>query len=248
MAWLGNLPIEGFGFPRISPYDLSIRPDPATAPVEPFVFGAGGARRSPDEIAAERQLAARQMAAGADYSPIASPWQGLARVAQGITGALEARKLDREQEANAAAANEVASALLSGGASNDVVSRALLDPSLPEEVRQFAQMQYKQMHPTPQQPTEFERALVASGVQPGTPEWQQSFQRYVENKTDPETVVTLPGGGIFIGPRSELSAALSGGGDPASSAPGGVAPPKTLPPDFDFDKGGPTPSASGGFR
>lgn len=88
-------------------------------------------------------------------------------------------------------------------------------------------------------PSELERVLQASGVQPGTPQWTQAMQQRAQSllKPDPEIIQTLPNGQLYVGPRSGLAAALTGGGTAAA--------PETLPPDFDFDAGGPGGSPSG---
>lgn len=91
-----------------------------------------------------------------------------------------------------------------------------------------AHRQYDINNPLPQQPGEFESALVASGVQPGTPEWVQAMKTRAQNMLDP--VVMTPQGPMT---RSQL---LGGGGAPA---PAGVT--------FTPISGGPTQPASGGF-
>ena len=91
--------------------------------------------------------------------------------------------------------------------------------------------QYEINNPLPQQPGEFEQALIASGVQPGTPQWTQAMQARVTNTVDP--VVMTPQGPML---RSQLL----GGSVAGQPAPPGV----TFTP---VDPGGPTPSASGGF-
>lgn len=68
--------------------------------------------------------------------------------------------------------------------------------------------------------------------------------QYLKDKNDPVVNIPLPGGQVFIGPRSRLDAALKGGGQASGVTPGG-SPPATLPADFNF--GGPTPPASGTF-
>jgi hypothetical protein len=93
-----------------------------------------------------------------------------------------------------------------------------------------AHRQYEIENPLPKEPGEFEQALIASGVQPGTPEWTQAMKTRTQNMLDP--VVMTPQGPMT---RSQL---LGGGGQPA---PAGV----TFTPIP--DSGGPTPGASGGF-
>lgn len=110
----------------------------ADAPA-PFVFGAGGARMTPEQIEAQRKVAQALMAQGMDYSPIRSPWQGVARVAQGLLGGLESREADEAAKANQAADRELIASLLTGGgapaaaptAAAGTTSAAPVEPSAP---------------------------------------------------------------------------------------------------------------------
>lgn len=61
------------------------------APTSPFVWGAGGSQKTPEQIAREREIAAALMNEGMDYSPVGHWLQGAARVAQGGVGALKDR-------------------------------------------------------------------------------------------------------------------------------------------------------------
>lgn len=83
----------------------------------PFVWGQGGARMTPEEIAQQRKVAESLLASGMDYSPIKSPWQGAARVAQAILGGLESGEASAASKANAAESGKLIAALLGGGAS-----------------------------------------------------------------------------------------------------------------------------------
>lgn len=80
--------------------------------------------------------------------------------------------------------------------------------------------EYERNNPKPHQPDDFERSLMASGVQPGTEEWANANRQRLQNFTDPIVNVNLPGGAIYSGPRSGLQAALgrSSGGN-ADSTP-----------------------------
>lgn len=49
-------------------------------------------------------------------------------------------------------------------------------------------------------------ALRASGVLPGTPEWTQAFKTRAQNLTDPIVNIPLPGGDVYMGPRSGMGA------------------------------------------
>ncbi len=63
-------------------------------PLEAFVWGANGARMTPDEVAREREVAEALLAQGIDTSPVAHPLQGLARVATAAAGAYRRNKAD----------------------------------------------------------------------------------------------------------------------------------------------------------
>lgn len=106
--------------------------------LEPFQWGQGGQRMTPDQIEQQRKIAASLMQP--DYSPIASPWQGLARVAGNLTGALQAKRLDKAEGANAAESSRVLEALLAGGNKPDpaALTSAALNPYLDETARKFA--------------------------------------------------------------------------------------------------------------
>lgn len=121
----------------------------ATPPVQPqeaFVWGQGGRRMTPAEIAREHDVAAALMANGADYSPVQHWTQGAARALGGLTGAFRERRANKAAEANAAEA-EIAAALLNpkpaaDGARPPVTSESiasiLANPYLDETVRDSA--------------------------------------------------------------------------------------------------------------
>lgn len=81
-----------------------------------FVWGQGGARLTPEDIAMQRRMAQALITQGADYSPVQSPWQGAARMAQGLLGGYQAGELDRASAQNATDSAAVIQALLGGGA------------------------------------------------------------------------------------------------------------------------------------
>jgi hypothetical protein len=149
-----------------------------------------------------------------------------------------------------------------GTPSVDPVVQALTSPYIDDATKRMAMQQYtsrnKKAEPievagklvdpttykvlgdfsTPAQ-SEFERALAASGVQPGSPEWAAAMKTKVQNTLDPWTNI-VSGGNSFTGRQSLVDRALNGGAPAA-------APPPVLPPDFDFGEGGSTPTASGTF-
>jgi hypothetical protein len=91
---------------------------------EPFVWGEGGAQLTPAQLSSRRQLTQAMMAQGMDYSPVKSPWQGLARVAQSVAGAYQGRQADQEEAAARQQAIAGLAAALGGGAT-PVVANAM---------------------------------------------------------------------------------------------------------------------------
>lgn len=89
----------------------------ALEPAPAFVWGAGGAQMTPDQIAAQRKVAQAMMAQGMDYSPVQSPWQGVARVAQAMMGGLEAGQADAAAKTNQKAESDLLANIFGGGAS-----------------------------------------------------------------------------------------------------------------------------------
>lgn len=236
--------VNNFTIPQ-SPFD---RPA-AYAPNQPspnFVWGQGGARLTPEQVLAEQELANARMRA--DFSPVGSVWEGLGRVADNWLGAVDSRRIDKEQAANAERSNGVLQALM-GAPDQATLISAAADPYLDSGARGVATLLLKNSMRKAQQPNDFERLLLGAGIQPGTPQWAEANRQRAESLYDP-TVNANVGGRDFFGPRSLLLNNLGGGGDPTSGVTPGATPnpPATLPPDFDFGNGGPTPPASGRFR
>lgn len=89
----------------------------ADAPSSSFIWGSGGAQLTPEQIAARRKAADALIATGTDATPIRSGWQGVARVAQALSGALDSRDADRAERANAEANKAMIASLITGGGS-----------------------------------------------------------------------------------------------------------------------------------
>lgn len=102
-------------------------------------------------------------------------------------------------------------------------------------------------NPAPQPFSEFERTLIGSGIQPGTPEWQQAFITRRDNQLDPWTNIVV-GGNSVSGRQSAVQRAIEGGGGLSSPQAGGAAIPPTAPVGKLRPLGGGTPSASNSFR
>lgn len=241
---IGALPASLFG--------MSPQEGQPLQPAAAFTWGQAGGRMTPEDIAARRKIAMQHSATGMDFSPVQSWTQGLARVAQALIGRDETQKLDKAAASNADYQAQILQSLAgtggAGGSSDPAVLAAIGSPYLGDDTKDALKLQWQASHKAPAQPSEFERTLLASGVVEGTPAWTQANQARLQNYTDPTINVPLPGGRVYVGPRSGLTAATGGGG-PASTVPvGGAAPPATLPPDFDFDAGGPVSQAPATFR
>lgn len=87
-----------------------------------------------------------------------------------------------------------------------------------------AMYDYKLAHPQSDAPGETEKLLAASGLVPGTPEYQTAAKQALERRNDPFITTSLPGGGFYGGPQSQLLPILRGGA--ASGGAQGAAPPK----------------------
>lgn len=97
-----------------------------------------------------------------------------------------------------------------------------------------AQEDYKRTHPdlSPM-------VRDADAWQQMTPDQRTNYQAAkVAGAGDPDVFVTLPNGQVYAGPKSGLSQALMGGGQPPQRPVGRLTP---------IDEGGPTPGGSGGF-
>lgn len=87
-------------------------------PLESFIWGKGGAKMTPEQIAREREIA--EALGVIDTSPVGHWTQGLARVANAAAGAYRGHKANRAEQANADfnsdLSSRISSALFGGGA------------------------------------------------------------------------------------------------------------------------------------
>lgn len=208
---------------------------PMQPPQEPFQWGAGGARLTPEQIARQQEIAAALMTP--DYSPVASPWQGLARVAGNLTGALQERRANKAQSANQAESASVLEALMAGGDKPDpkALTSAALNPYLDDTARRFAGSQLTALNKPARAPHYWETNNGSLGMvgpdgkptilyQDPTPkvDWVRA-----QNPDGTITLQPVPQGGPMAQPQG------------VPTAPVG----KLTPID-----GGQTPPASGSFR
>jgi hypothetical protein len=97
---------------------------------------------------------------------------------------------------------------------------------------QISMYDYRAAHPEAPAPTEYERALSAAGIMPGTPEYAKHMNNYVQMKENPVWTYTDPAtGAVMMGSKGPMQ-------QPE------IIP--TLPPGAK-PIGGPSPSGSGGF-
>lgn len=87
-----------------------------------FIWGPGGSRLTPEQIASRRAIEDALLAQGLDFSPVQHPLQGAARVANAAAGAFRRHRLDKADAASAersqAAGSKLMAALFGGGAND----------------------------------------------------------------------------------------------------------------------------------
>jgi len=109
-----------------------------------FLLPANGAQ-TPESIARRRAMAQAMMGMGMDASPISSPWQGAARMAQALVGGLQMRRADQQEAEGRKAASEALIRALSGGDANMV--EALNNPFMSGPGQQLISDAYQRAHP-----------------------------------------------------------------------------------------------------
>jgi len=105
------------------------------------------------------------------------------------------------------------------------IAAALADP----ELRQLGMSVLEARRKPAWEPNnDFERALIESGVERGSPEWRRYNAMRREGIADP-VIFGEVAGRNFAGPRSWVVEDIMGGGDPASGAFGAAAPQASYP-------------------
>ncbi|WP_197486787.1 hypothetical protein [Rhizobium bangladeshense] len=67
-----------------------------------YIFGGDTGKTQSDVNDQRKRLAYAMLQQGMDMSPVQSPWQGAARLAQALMGGLEIRQQDEERQAGTA--------------------------------------------------------------------------------------------------------------------------------------------------
>jgi hypothetical protein len=152
----------------------------------PFTWGAGGAQLSPEQLALRQKLAAQNQQT--DYSPILSPWQGLARVAQNVMGALDQRALDKQGAAQQAQSNGVLQAL--AGSDPATVNPGLVAAALQSsdnQVQAFGKDVFDKAHPKQGEAGSIEKNYnFINGIDPTL------GKSYLQAEANPQVLGTNP--------------------------------------------------------
>jgi len=193
----------------------------ALAPAEAFTWGHGGLKMTPQQAVMLREQGMAR--SRGDYSPVQHWTQGLARVADNVMGALDARRAEKQLAAGAETDRALMEAMVGGQVDDSMIARALMDPNVGQGVKEFAGMEYAARRPKAAAPTNIEKLMMARGIQPGTPEWNAGLDSAILNETDPFVTFQGPTYG-YTGRQSGLAAAMGGGG-PVSGAAQGASPP-----------------------
>lgn len=214
-----------YGTPGIGddPQGMGVPGMGMSPPPEPFVFGKGGARYTPEQVAQMREMAQAEIADAGSYAPVQSWTQGLDRALGAITGGIRLRKADKADAAIQAESDAVTQALLADP-SKEHVLQVLGNARAPKGAQSVAELLAKPMFAKPAEPPEIVQ-LAAIANDPTQPDHIRAAARdRVTALNDPLVNMPLPGGRTFVGPRSEVVPTLGGGGQ-ASGVPQTTAPP-----------------------
>lgn len=213
---------------------------------EPFQWGSGGRRMTPEDIARERKIAASLMQS--DYSPVQHWTQGLGRVADNVLGALRDRETDKAVADNQAYSRSVAELLANPGGTPSAsappgspqssgsggnltqLMQIVADPYVDAGTKALAQMQLEQGQKIQMKELEWanrERPEIVQLAQiandPASPDWmKKAAADRITALNDPLAIVPDLGGGIggYVGPRSQLGPTVErqmGGSAPSNT-------------------------------
>jgi hypothetical protein len=196
---------------------------PQAAP-EPFMWGAGGSRVTPEQVAQMRQMAQAEMADASSGAPVAHWLQGLNRSLGAITGGLQMRRADKADAQITADSDAVTQALLADPSRENVLG-AIASGKLSKGGMTVAEILAEGFKPaTPEADPEIIR-LSAIAHDPTRPAFERKAAGdRVVALNDPLVNMPLPGGRAFVGPRSEVVPTLGGGGQ-SSGVPQTTVPP-----------------------
>lgn len=168
-------------------------------PQQPFIWGSGGRRLTPEDIALQRQVAEQQRMAGADFSPVGSVWEGLGRVVSGLSSSYSREQARREGERNAAESQSIAELLMGqgdGAPDNNAVLQALVNPYVSDEVRGLANMQWQRMNAAAEASSPLGKIAADEGYQPGTAEFNNRVRQL--NAIEQQKAYAVDAGGALV--------------------------------------------------
>jgi hypothetical protein len=82
--------------------------------LEAFIWGAGGSKKTPEEIARDKEIAAEMLMKAGNTSPVEHWTQGAARVADALSGVIKQKRAERAGEENATYNQGILSELFKG--------------------------------------------------------------------------------------------------------------------------------------
>lgn len=116
-----------------------VQSDPAALqPIAPALMGGKGGSQpakggksydSPSMLERRRKMAEQLMGQGMDTSPIASPWQGAARLADALVGGMGMKNADQQEREGHAAANQAVMQAFENGAPDNATMMNILGNS-----------------------------------------------------------------------------------------------------------------------
>ena len=87
----------------------------AQNPLEAFIWGAGGSKKTPEEIARDKEIAAELLMKAGNTSPVEHWTQGAARVADALSGVIKQKRAERAGVENDTYNQGILSELFKGG-------------------------------------------------------------------------------------------------------------------------------------
>jgi hypothetical protein len=101
--------------------------NPVVEALTPFIWGAGGSKKTPEEIAREKEVAAELLMRAGNTSAVGHWTQGMARVVDALGGVVKSRRAEAAGEENSAYNSDIIKGLL-GGASPVVAAETSAIP------------------------------------------------------------------------------------------------------------------------
>lgn len=138
-----------------------------SSPTQPFVWGEGGKRMTPQDIEIARNLADEHTRTGLDFSPVQHWTQGLARLANAWIGHDERKRLDAASRASLAAEQQILQGFASGtggGGTDPAMLTAIANPFISDRTRDALKLQWQATHKTPPAPHYWETNNGSLGV------------------------------------------------------------------------------------